>query len=111
MLTGAWPGILDSGSNETDNWRRRRWAMTKAVWSTPTAKNVFDCAYRAEHLTRAGTIAAARGQMHSPNQDLKALCSKSAIEAPEEHRAYWSLRRPNRGGMIPSVSATNRSRR
>lgn len=38
MLTGAWLGFLDSGSNETDNWRRRRRAMTKAVWSTPMAK-------------------------------------------------------------------------
>ena len=38
MLTGAWLGFLDSGSNETDNWRRRRRAMTMAVWSTPMAK-------------------------------------------------------------------------
>ena len=93
MLTGAWLGFLDSGSNETD---KTAPGDDHGRLVDADGKNVFGCAYRAQHLAGAGTIGP-RGQMHSPNQDVKALCSKFGIEAPEEHRAYWSLRPANRG--------------
>jgi hypothetical protein len=55
MLTGAWLGFLDSGSNETD---KTAPGDDHGRLVDADGKNVFGCAYRAERLTRAGTIGA-----------------------------------------------------
>jgi len=70
MLTGAWLGFLDSGSNETD---KTAPGDDHGRLVDADGKNVFGSAYRTQHLMGAGSIGGARGQMHSPNQDVKAL--------------------------------------
>jgi hypothetical protein len=107
MLTGAWLGFLDSGSNETDNWRRRRRAMTKAVWSTPMVKNVFGCAYRAERLTRAGTIGARAVKCIRRIRTSKRFVQSSALKRRKSTELTGASDRPIVGSH-DSVSVSHR---
>ena len=90
MLTGAWLGFLDSGSNETDNWRRRRRAMTKAVWSTPMAK-----------LSSVARIA------HRPLAALMSVDAKTYVTRPAQAR----LTKTGRLARTASAQRTSRSLR
>ena len=89
-VQGAWPGILDSGSNETDNWRRRRRAMTKAVWSTPMAK-----------LSSVARIA------HRPLAALMSVDAKTYVTRPAQAR----LTKTGRLARTASAQRTSRSLR
>jgi lincosamide nucleotidyltransferase A/C/D/E len=74
-------------------------------------RNVFGCAYRAEHLIGSGTIGGRAVRCIPPDRivefhtgyeldendfrDVKALCDNLGVEMPEEHRAYWALKAAN----------------
>ena len=72
-----------------------------------SGENTFGVAYRAEHLTGAGTIAGYQVRCIAPDWmvkfhtgypldkhdflDVKALCEKFEIQIPAEHQAYWEF--------------------
>ena len=108
MLTGAWLGFLDSGSNETDETAP---GDDHGRLVDADGKNVFGCAYRAERLTRAGTTGARAVKCIRRIRTSKRFGQSSALKRRKSTELTGPQTGQSWGRMIPSVSATHRSRR